>query len=204
LEVRLSDVWQISERPQAQRSHAAALEAAVALLTSDGFGETTIERIAATSGVSTATLYKHWPSKNALVAEAFGLYMNRALPIVATDDALADLRSFVHQAVTFHGQEGDRTFVQLLSACALEPSGQAYLHAYYLGPRREQFAQLWARAVESGHVVQGLDADIALDLMFGPAVFRLLRGADDARQLHHTVDQVLTHLTGTPHLKEEE
>lgn len=167
----------VSTRPRSQRTHAAVLDATLALLREVGFPLTTIERIAAASGVSTASIYKHWPSKNAIVAEAFGRYVNEALPITTTDDPLGDLRSFAVEAMTFHSQAGETTFAHLLSACALEESGQAYLHEYYLGPRREMLKPLWSQAVEAGLVRDDVEEDLAMDLIFGAAVFRMLRGS---------------------------
>ncbi|MEL6567305.1 MAG: TetR/AcrR family transcriptional regulator [Pseudomonadota bacterium] len=51
---------------RSREKHAAILDAALALFSRDGFAGTSMERVAAEAGVSTATLYRHFASKTAL------------------------------------------------------------------------------------------------------------------------------------------
>ena len=51
------------------RKHAAILEAAVAEFRSAGFDATSMDRIAASAGVSKRTVYNHFPTKESLVLE---------------------------------------------------------------------------------------------------------------------------------------
>jgi hypothetical protein len=46
------------------------LEAVIALLADRGFAGTSVEAVADRAGVSKATIYRHWPSKEALCVEA--------------------------------------------------------------------------------------------------------------------------------------
>jgi len=57
----------------AREKRAALMEAAVALFLADGYARTTLEAVARAAGVSSATLYKHFPTKAAL----FGAIMAR-------------------------------------------------------------------------------------------------------------------------------
>ena len=47
------------------------LDAALALLIERGYGELTIEAVAAESGVAKSTIYRHWPSRVELINDAF-------------------------------------------------------------------------------------------------------------------------------------
>ncbi len=61
------------------------LEAALSLLIERGYGELTIEAVAAESGVAKSTIYRHWPSRVELVNDAF-LELKPALPVPPEGD----------------------------------------------------------------------------------------------------------------------
>ena len=58
-------------RRRSERSHEAILAATQRLLLERGYRELTIEGIAARAGVGKQTIYRWWPSKAALVLEAY-------------------------------------------------------------------------------------------------------------------------------------
>src|SRR5712671_1665901 len=57
-------------RPRSERAHDQVLEAAIQLFSERGIDSTSIDAIAEMSGVSKATIYKHWADKDALCLEA--------------------------------------------------------------------------------------------------------------------------------------
>lgn len=172
-------IIEVSDRPRAQHAHQRVLAATAQLLREGEVAHLTIERIAEASGVSTATIYKHWPSKTAVAAEAFGHAAGEALPLPAGTDALADLLEFTVNAVVYFGSPSNNVFTQLLAACASEPSGATYFRTFYLTPRRDLLRPLWDRARAAGLVRTDTDADTAFDVLFGAAVFRMLSSGED-------------------------
>lgn len=172
-------IIEISDRPRAQHAHRTVLAATARLLREAGVAQLTIERIAEASGVSTATIYKHWPSKTAVAAEAFGRAAADGIPMRAGDDAVDDLLEFAVDAVVFFGSPSNNVFTQLLAACAHEPCGATYFRTYYLAPRRERLRPLWDRACAEGLVRDDIDIDSAFDVLFGAAVFRMLSSGAD-------------------------
>ncbi len=67
-------------KPRSVRAHDAVLAATVSLLADGGYRAATVDAISASSGVSKATIYNHWPSRAAIAAEAFGAEMAQATP----------------------------------------------------------------------------------------------------------------------------
>src|ERR687895_2121034 len=66
-------------RRRSERAHAAILAATQELLVERGYGNLTIEGVAARAGVGKQTIYRWWPSRAALVLEAY-LAGSDALP----------------------------------------------------------------------------------------------------------------------------
>ncbi len=162
--------------PRSLRVHEAALRAATELLAEGGLPAATMDAVVARSGVSKATLYKHWPSRTALAAEAFGRRMADAVPLPDTGSARGDLTEQVRRVSAFFATADGRVFAQLLAASVTDPGAGAYVRAFFLGARREAVAELWRRAVLRGEAAPGVDADTATDVLFGALVFRLMAG----------------------------
>jgi AcrR family transcriptional regulator len=163
-------------KPRSIKVHEAAVNATRDLLAEGGLPAATIDAIAARSGVSKATLYKHWPSRTAVAAEAFGRDMADAVPASDTGTTAGDLAEQVLLVSRFYASPEGTVFSQLLAATVTDEGGAAYFRAWFLAGRRKAIAAIWQRGAERGDVRPGVDADTAIDLLFGPRVYRLLTG----------------------------
>ena len=70
------------QRPggRAERVRTAVLEAAAELLTEVGYDKMRVEDVAARAGVHKTTVYRRWPTKAALTADATALHSRRRRP----------------------------------------------------------------------------------------------------------------------------
>jgi AcrR family transcriptional regulator len=164
------------QRPRSQRARAAVLAAADALLAEGGLPAATIDAIAARSGVSKATIYKHWPSRSAVAAEAFGQRMANAVPLPDTGSARGDFAAQVRLVSEFYASPAGTVFAQLLAASVTDPDAAVFFRTFFLAGRRRAIAQLWQRALDRGEVDDTIDVEVAQDVLFGPLIFRLLSG----------------------------
>jgi len=172
----LPDPPEPSVHPRSVRARASVLTATRELLAEGGLPSATVDAISARSGVSKVTIYKHWPSRTAVAAEAFGGQMADAIPLPDTGDAITDLREQVRRVSAFYAGDSGTVFSQLLAACTIDPEAAPFFRKYFLQRRREVIAQLWERACASGAVDSLISADTATDVLFGPLVFRLMSG----------------------------
>ena len=156
------------------RVHESALRATRELLAEGGLAAATVDAISARSGVSKATIYKHWPSRTAVAAEAFGRIMADALPMPDTGSAAGDFTAHLRQASNFYATQP--VFAELLAACVTEPNAAPYFRTFFLAERRRNMAMLWRRAVDRGEVDDGIDDEVAQDLLVAPLIFRLMTG----------------------------
>lgn len=162
--------------PRSRRVHRAVLDATRELLTEGGYPAATVDAIAARSGVSKATIYKHWPSRAAVAAKAFGKMMAQALPLPDTGSAVGDLTEQVVRVSAFYDSPAGEVFAQLMAACVDDPAGAAYFREYFLAGRRAAIAELWQRAVDRGEAEGAVAVDDVIDILFGPLIFRRLTG----------------------------
>src|SRR5450432_266737 len=80
-------------RPRSAKAHKKVLDAAIELFSERGIDATSMDSIAEASGVSKATIYKHWQDKDALGLEVMGHLhgLDEEPPVFDSTDFRADL-----------------------------------------------------------------------------------------------------------------
>jgi AcrR family transcriptional regulator len=171
-------------RADAERNRARLLETAKAAFAEKG-SAASLDEIARTAGVGAGTLYRHFPTRDALVA---AVYRNETEQLVAAADRLAEthppvtalrewLLLFVDYIATKHGM------YQLLSSIA---GGTSELYSASTAQMKQAMAKLVDRAVASGDI--RLDHD-PLDLLRALAgVANIGLGPDGERAAKRLVD----------------
>jgi AcrR family transcriptional regulator len=164
-------------RPRSEKARSAILEAAAELLLERGLNAVSMDAVAARAGVSKATIYRWWPTKETLALDA--LYTEWANVPSAPDtgslkgDLLALLRPWVRQATK---RPYGRAIAALITEAQSNPAfGREYLERF-VEPRRDQARAIFRRAIERGEIPAGTKTEVALDLLYGPVYHRLLHG----------------------------
>lgn len=158
-------------RPRSEEAHRAILEATLALLAEVGFSGLTVEGVAARAGVGKATIYRRWPSKLPLVVDAFG-----DLPQLEEVDH-GDLRSDLVEMLRgylqlFHSSPLAAVLPSLAGERRHNPELTELLDPVLRQRRRPLVAAL-ERAQKRGQLPEGLDLELAADLVVGPIAVRL-------------------------------
>lgn len=164
------------QRPRSVRARKAVLDATNELLAEGGLPVATIDAISARSGVSKATIYKHWPSRTAVAAEAFGQRMSSAVQLPDTGSARGDFTTQVRLVSEFYASQAGTVFAQLLAASVTDAEAAHFFRTFFLAGRRQAIAELWKRSRDRGEVRPDVDVAVAHDILFGPLIFRLLTG----------------------------
>jgi AcrR family transcriptional regulator len=164
-------------RPRSVHADRAILDATRELLVEDGFAGLRLEHVAARAGVGKATIYRRWPSKEALALE---LVMELATPHIAvpeTGDTRAELLAAVTKAVRALTDTPFGAVIRaLLSEVAINPLLGDPFRAAAVQARRTEVARVIARGVARGDLRADVDVDVATELLFGPIYFRLIFG----------------------------
>ncbi|MFF7436539.1 TetR/AcrR family transcriptional regulator C-terminal ligand-binding domain-containing protein [Streptomyces sp. NPDC008122] len=163
---------------RSERSRRAIFDAALALVSEAGYAKTTIEGIAARAGVGKQTIYRWWPSKAAVLLDAFldlAARANEALggeansEIPDTGDLAADLRHVLRATVD---ELNDPAFDGPTRALAAEGIVDPELGARFTEALLEPQLQYYVRRIEAarakGDIDPGTDPRVAVELLVGP------------------------------------
>lgn len=164
--------------PRSERARAAIMSAAVGLLEEVGFQAMTMEAIAARATASKATLYRHWPTKAALVMDAFMARVDPAAPFPDTGSAVEDfVRQLRSTAELFAAGPVHSMLLGLIAALPGSPDLQQAFRAYYLRPRRAQAEVALRRGQRRGELVADISFDDLFDQLYGALYFRVILGS---------------------------
>jgi AcrR family transcriptional regulator len=184
-------------RPRSEVSKQAILKAAFDLLKKKGIASVSAQELAKQAGVSTATLYRWWKSKEAIMLEAFLARVKPRLAPERKGSALDQLKDSVVRGAAWLHTEDALVAVRLISDVQEEPILQRlFLDRFYL-PRRAMNLDLVKDAITAGQLPQDTDADLLVDALTGPLFFRRIIGhapldKDFATKLASTILQAFT------------
>jgi len=161
-------------RPRSTEADEAIRRAAIDLLADEGYDGLTMAGVAGAAGVSTATLYRRWRSKEDLVA---GVLREAAdeTAVPDTGSLLGDCRAVLQDYLVDVDQRvAARILAGLVGEMSRNPALADAFRRNLVAPRRAAFKAILRRARQRGEVAPGVDDDLAIDLLFGPVHHRLL------------------------------
>jgi AcrR family transcriptional regulator len=164
-------------RPRSARAHDDVLNAALQLFSERGIDATSMDAIAETSGVSKATIYKHWSDKDALCLEVLDRCgADVAAREVDAGDVRADLLAILsHRPSERHPDLRIRLMPHLMAYAARNPAFAKAWQGRFLDPARTELKRAFARAIERRELPRTLNIDLAIALLIGPMVYGNLR-----------------------------
>jgi AcrR family transcriptional regulator len=125
----------------------------------------------------TATLYRWWPTKEAIALDAYLEDVDKRLPFDAkVGSPLRRLRDQARGGVRFLTSDAGRVLVRLIMAIQEDQQlRQRFLKRVYL-PRREKVLVVIDEAIAMGELPHNMDRDTLVDAIYGPVYYRLFMG----------------------------
>ncbi|MFB9531814.1 TetR/AcrR family transcriptional regulator [Nonomuraea roseola] len=185
--------------PNAQRrsekSHQAILAAAMDLSAERGYGNVTVEAIAARAGVSKKTIYRWWPTKGAVILEALGELAQTTTTFPDTGDLVADLRTQTAAVLDFLASpRTGSAYLGLIAETQHDEALARDLVEQLIKPRVAVATDRLRSAQRQGQLSAEADLELIVELLYGPIYYRRLLHlgphADD--RLHALIDHVLS------------
>jgi AcrR family transcriptional regulator len=163
---------------RSERSRRAILTAAADLVHEVGYRKLTIEAIAARAGVGKQTIYRWWPSKGAVVLDAFLAAASQGpegLALPDTGDVRADMRGVLRAIVT---ELADPRLSATSRALTIDMQGDPDLAdgmlERLLGPQFAAIADRLRSAQAAGQLHPDVDMSVAVEMFIGPPYHRWL------------------------------
>jgi AcrR family transcriptional regulator len=163
-------------RPRSEQARQDILKSAYKLLKKKRINAVSAQEIAHGAGVSTATLYRWWNTKEAIMLDAC---FEHVMPILAVEEKgppLGRLREFLVRSAAFLCSEDGKIMARLFTGIHGDKKlQQMYLERFYL-PRRRIQLQVIEEAIACRQLRRDTDPELLLDALSGPMFFRWLVG----------------------------
>src|SRR5271169_3564011 len=162
-------------RPRSEESRQSILRSTLKLLKSEGkFAELSIEAIAADANVGKTTVYRWWPTKAALVADAFFASAEEELRFPNTGSVQRDMSLQMRRVIRIFRSDRGKVVAALLAGGQSDPELLEAFRERFLWPKRRQAYQTLQRGIDRGELPMGSDLDLILDSLYGPIYMRFL------------------------------
>jgi AcrR family transcriptional regulator len=161
-------------RPRSQASRAAILEAAYSFLQDRPVASISTLHIARKAGVSTATVYRWWSTKEALLLEAFLNKVDSELLLSREGNPLERIKEYILQVGRFFTGESGIVAARLLTAIQDNPIlRREFLERVY-SPRDKEIRAVVKEAIRLRQLPAAMEVSVFLDSIIGPLLARLL------------------------------
>ncbi len=162
-------------RPRSEESRLSILRSTIKLLEqAGGFPELSIEGIASDANVAKTTVYRWWPTKAALVADAFSTSADEELQFPNTGSVFRDMSLQMRRLIRIFLSKRGKVVAALLAGGQSDPELIEAFRDRFLWPRRKQAYQTLQRGIDRGELAPGSDLDLILDSLYGPIYMRFL------------------------------
>jgi AcrR family transcriptional regulator len=161
-------------RPVEERPRQAAIEATLDLIAEHGIGGLTTNAVAERAGISKATMYRRWRSKEELVVDAVAALVSE-IAVPDTGSTHDDLRALMRGAVGLYSRSLEAAVMPSLVDAMSRDAGLARaVRDGFLAHRRAALRAVLQRGIERGDLRADLDVELALDTLGGALFYRLL------------------------------
>ncbi len=162
-------------RQRSEEAHDRVLRAALGLFGERGIDATSMDAITQASGVSKATIYNHWPNKEALLIDVMLMVngMGRDPEDVDSGDVCRDLATVLSRRPPDEFDAArERMMPTMIAYSAVHQEfGEAWRHRV-MEPSRVCLKRILRRAIKRGLLPATLDIDAAMALLLGPVLYR--------------------------------
>lgn len=162
-------------RTRSADAHRRVVNAALELFAERGIDATSMDAIADASGVSKATIYKHWPEKDTLCLEILGHLhgLDEEPPVFNSGDLRADLIAQLNYQPGAHlRQMKERIMPHFIAYSARNREFGEQWRERVLERPRVQLKDMLKRGMAQRKLAKTLDLDVGIALLIGPMIYR--------------------------------
>ena len=159
-------------RTRSESAHKKVIEAALEMVAERGVDAASMDAIAERSGVSKATIYKHWANKDALLLEMMCALAGLSdRPKFDTGNTRADMIAVLAHRPKENAVMRERVLPHFVAYSATHTEfGNAWRNMAMEPPRRELKDLIW-KGIQAGELSSDLDMDLSLAVLLGPILY---------------------------------
>jgi AcrR family transcriptional regulator len=150
------------------------LGATVEILAGEGYEHLSVESVAARAGVHKTTVYRRWPTKADLVADAVRERAQQLVPVPDTGTLAGDLRALARSIAGNIGSDVGTRMARTLIAAAVVSDEIAATQREFWAERFALTGVIVERAIARDELPPRTDARFVLETLIGPLYVRLL------------------------------
>ena len=185
-------------RPRSAQVHDAILDAVRQTLVEGGYGDIAMDRVAVRAGVGKQSVYRRWPSKAPMVAEAvLDAYRSGAsFALPDTGDVATDVRSWMRGYAEFIASPFNAALLRALMAAAAEDQRDGeMLYRQLTQPQYEAVLLRFRKALQAGEIRADTELEPVAEALIGAPLYRMLahleHSADTTRRFDALADVIL-------------
>ena len=187
-------------RPRDPEADRAILQAALKLLTDQGYAGMSVERVASEAGVGKTTIYRRYASKEELTAAAVGALRDDWGPPPNTGNTRTDIvEMIVQNQVALERGPGFAMIGALLVEERRNPELFELFRERIIRPRTDDAIMVLQRGVDRGEIRADVNLEVVVHAMVGAMFARHILGAPESRKrIEETVDTIWSGLATNP------
>ena len=101
---------------------------------------------------------------------------NQMIPTSDTGSVRKDILDQLRSAMVFYKSPAGRILGQFVAESQMDKEFASLFRKRFLKPRREATGVVFDRGVERGQIDQNINRELVLDLIYGPAIYRMIVG----------------------------
>ncbi|HMF77838.1 MAG TPA: TetR/AcrR family transcriptional regulator [Bryobacteraceae bacterium] len=162
-------------RPRSELSRVSILETAYSFLQNQPVQSISVVHIAQKAGVSTATVYRWWTTKEALLLDSFLYKTDEELRVRGSAGSpLERLKDYTLRVGRFFSGENGIVAARLITAIQDDEGlRDEFLERIY-APKYKERSSMVREAIQAGEFPSNTNVGMFFDMIFGPLILRLL------------------------------
>jgi AcrR family transcriptional regulator len=179
------------------------LDATLAGVAEVGYDRLSMDDVASRAGVGKAAIYRRWPTKAVVVADAIAHWRRRLGPVEppSTGSLRGDIDALVAATPDLNDADTNmiRVVVGVATAAMHNPVLAAALDDLVLSTPRQVIRAMLDQAVARGEIPAGRDLSLIPDVTLGLNVIRVITGRPiDRVYVRRVLEDVILPLAGAP------
>jgi len=163
-------------RPRDEDVRLRLLAAAARLMEESASANVSVEAIAALAGAGKATIYRWWPTKAALLIEAFRIAVASELNYKSSGSLESDVSQWLLQFTNMLSGPRGRIFSAFVAEGQSDPEIASAFREFWIKPRRAEAKEALHRHCATGELAEDIDLDLVVEILYAPLYYRLLTG----------------------------